>query len=473
MSDIQKDIVLNEDGDYQSIEFKKVDLGLIEWIEKKYKMDVRNGEILFIHGKLYWTSKGCSRISESKRTKSIRFEYIDPNKFSLPMISQNPSKYIIVKCLLEKEDGGIIESIRILDLIKEKRLKFPRKCDCGNEKKYFRKTEDPEVLECPKCKKQFRGEEYWLLKDYISFAETKAFMRACKLAYSVSIEDDILEDDRDQAIDITNVKQVNNRNKEVQVEVQEKPEKPDYKPVSLNPISLNPIQQSSAKPIYIKPNINIKETTTQSEQKLTNSNLNRPKSLNESMPLQLKTNVDIKPKENNISTKKILPYEQTKRYTIGSLELPSYSYKIKELDYEFLVCWNNCREYLEKKDPKLLSEKWNALVKEFDKSVEGKESINLRIVFFELFKEIISPVDQINVFNKFESEFTNDINRAIYFAYSNTGLPRDKFHQKLGEHLMISPEFESYFVDLLELNRIVSFNPTSEFLPKDYEVKQK
>jgi hypothetical protein len=482
MSNIQKDIVLNEEGDYQSIEFRKVDLSLIEWIEKKYRMDVRNGEILFIRGKLYWTSKGCSRISESKKTKGIRFEYIDPNKFSMPNISQNPSRYIIVKCLLEKEDGGIVEGTRILDLIKEKRLSFPKKCECGKEGKYAKKTDDPEIKKC-QCGKELKGTEYWILKDYIAFAETKAFMRACKLAYSVSIEDDIPEDDRDQAIDIANVK----RNQEVDVEFSQSPidVKPESKIVNLKtsliqiqqptiekpiqktdlkllnqpepkpeikteiktetkpgakPITLTPIKPQPAKPIEIKP-ADLKPI----EKQPIKDDLNKPKSMSETMPLKVivpgvpKTENKTETKKPEIKSNK-LPYEKTRKFQIGSMELPGYAFIAKDLDYQFQICINTCRQYLEEKikDKKELDSKWQNLIKEFEKSIKGKEDINLRICFFEIFKEIFSAADQIKAFEIFENDFGNSLNKAIFFAYNNEGLSKEEFTSKLGNDLLLN-----------------------------------
>lgn len=497
MSKIGDLVALSDpENDYQSIEFKKVDLALVEWIEKRYQMDVRNGEILFIRGKLYWTSKGCSRISESKKTKGIKFEYIDPNKFSLPIISQNPQRYLIVKCILEKQDNGIIEGTRILDLFKEKRLKFPKKCSCGNESRYFSKTDDPEIKKCSKCNKEYKGDEYWLLKDYIAFAETKAFMRACKLAYSVSIEDDIPEDDRDNAIDISSIKNKNiidwekPESKNIDITNISKNLENDSKPVTktelkpLNnikvevndqpkkePIQLNPIKPQIAKPIDIK-KVETKIETKTNE----NKDLDKPKSMSEITPLKMinpitKTETNPGP----INSKIKMPYEKTKKYAIGSLELPNYAFSCKELDYEFNVCINICKEYLEKKfpDKTKFESIWKALTDDFEKSIKGKEDINLRICFFEIFKEIFSAADQIKAFEPFEKEFTENINRCIYFAYKNDKMAKEKFRTKLGEELLIQPEFEPYFTDLLEINNIIRFNPDSEFLVKDYEVKTK
>lgn len=463
MSKISDLVALSDpENDYQSIEFKKVDLALVEWIEKRYQMDVRNGEILFIRGKLYWTSKGCSRISESKKTKGIRFEYIDPNKFSMPIISQNPSRYIIVKCLLEKQDGGIVEGIRILDLQKEKRLKFPKKCSCGNDSKFFSRTDDPEIKKCSRCNKDQKGEEYWLLKDYIAFAETKAFMRAVKLAYSVSIEDDIPEDEHENIIDVSSVKFKQNDITNT-IEDNKQTTKIELKP--LNNVKV-------VEPIDIKKTIDTKKDNVKKEE---NIDLNKPKSMNEVTPLKI-INPNVKT-ENlvTINSKAKIPYEKTKRFEIGSIELPNYGFSAKELDYEFNICLGVCRDYLEKKFPDVtqFESNWKNLNNEFEQSVKGKEGINLRICFFELFKELFSATEQIKVFEPFEKEFTENLNRSIYFAYRNEGIPKNEFQSRLGLELLIQPEFEPYFTDLLEINNIVRFNPNSEFLLKNYEVKTK
>lgn len=455
------------ENDYQSIEFKKVDLALVEWIEKRYNMDVRNGEILFIRGKLYWTSKGCSRISENKKTKGIRFEYIDPNKFSMPMISQNPQRYIIIKCILEKQDGGLVEGTRILDLVKEKRLRYQKKCACGNDSKYFSKTDDPEIRKCPKCGKDHRGEEYWLLKDYIAFAETKAFMRAVKLAYSVSIEDDIPEDEKEQAIDISSVKrQEINFDQSSELKLPESSSinlktsmitqnETENKPENLVILSKSNIKQLSqpAKPIDLKL---IQKTETEA----LIHDLNKPKSMNELTPLKL---------INNEKKQK----EKVRTYEIGSVQLPNYDYMAKELDYEFYICAGTCRNYLEQKMGKnSLESVWKSLFDEFEDSIKDKKYINLRICFFEIFKEKTSAVDQIKAFDIFQKEFTDAINNAIYFAYKNQGMEKLAFGEKLCNELNILPQFDQYFIDLLEINNIVEFSPLSIFKIKDYEVRK-
>lgn len=158
---------------------------LFKMIREHYKVEPALGEIMLVSGKPYFTASGCSRLAESKQTKDIRFEYLDPSTFPIFQIKQKPENFIIVRCLLTKADGGVVEGLRALDLALEKDKK-------------------------PK---------HWSLKDFMGFTETKAFMRAVGKAYNVDIFDDLPDDMRNKAEDVI----ISNKKKAIPVEHETKP----------------------------------------------------------------------------------------------------------------------------------------------------------------------------------------------------------------------------------------------------------
>lgn len=196
-------LVLKEDNQYQMMQYDGVTAALFQAIREKLHLEPSLGECMFVKGKFYVTHPGCSRLAEQKEVKSIQYEYLDPEKFPMPQIRKNPDNFIIVKCILTKKEGGFVDGLRILDLTEERKIGFQFKCECGNESKYFQKTSDKWKKICPKCKKEIKGFDMWLIKDYVNFAETKAFMRAVGKAYSVEVFDDLPEDLQKEAKDVS------------------------------------------------------------------------------------------------------------------------------------------------------------------------------------------------------------------------------------------------------------------------------
>lgn len=194
-------LVLKKETDYQMMQYDNVTAELFQKIREKLHLEPALGECMFVKGKFYVTHPGCSRLAEQKEVKSIQYEYLDPSTFPLPQIRKNPENFIIVKCILTKKDGGVIDGLRILDLESERKIGFPFKCEfCGNESKYGKKK-DKWTKIC-KCGNEIKGFDMWLIKDYVNFAETKAFMRAVGKAYSVEIFDDLPEDVQNEAKDL-------------------------------------------------------------------------------------------------------------------------------------------------------------------------------------------------------------------------------------------------------------------------------
>jgi hypothetical protein len=65
------------------------------------------------------------------------------------------------------------------------------------------KTQAEGLKKCSHCKGDIQGYDSWILKDYADFAETKAFMRAVGKAYNVALFDDLTDDTKRNAIDIS------------------------------------------------------------------------------------------------------------------------------------------------------------------------------------------------------------------------------------------------------------------------------
>lgn len=158
-----ENLEIKKSGDYTTQSITNIDKQIFQMIRERFNLEPALGDAMFVRGRFYVTSTGCSRIAEQKKVRSIHFEYEDPSTCNIPLIRKNPENYLMVICRIEKEDGGVVEGRRTLDFEKEKRI-------------------------------DNKGREFWLLKDYMNFTETKAFMRAVGKAYNVEIYDDLPDD---------------------------------------------------------------------------------------------------------------------------------------------------------------------------------------------------------------------------------------------------------------------------------------
>lgn len=196
-------LIMKKEGDYQVQGFNEINNELFDMIRKVFKLEPALGEVMFLKNQIYFTSSGCSRIAEVNNNKDIRFEYLDPETFPIPFIRKNAESFIIVKCMLTKSDGGIVDGHRMLNLNEERKYGFPRKCvKCGQESRYFRRTPDPKIKECSHCNEKITGYDMWIFANYCGFAETKAFMKAVKRAYNVKLFDDLSEEEKAEAKDV-------------------------------------------------------------------------------------------------------------------------------------------------------------------------------------------------------------------------------------------------------------------------------
>jgi hypothetical protein len=182
---------------------------LFKTIREKFKVEPALGEIMLVRGKPYFTAQGCSRIAETKHVKDVKFEYIDPTNFNVLKVRKNPEQYIIVTCYLTKEDNGVVQGNRLLDLEDEKHWQWGV-CCWGDDHKPIRlwgPNENHEKV-CSKCKKILAGYDGWKLKDYMNFAETKAFMRAVGKAYNIDLFEELPDDMKKEAKDLLKVVKV-------------------------------------------------------------------------------------------------------------------------------------------------------------------------------------------------------------------------------------------------------------------------
>lgn len=177
------DIIVSGDGDYKIAVYKAGAQALFEAVKQNYGIEAGLGEVNIIGNNIYWTDKGKARISERKGTKDIKFQLIDPETYPHPIIRKNAENYIIAKCFLQKENGGIVEGEGIVDIAIE--------------------------TEAHKAKKGKNiGICKWSFKDFVSFAYTRAFGRAVGKAYAIQSYEDLPEEDKEGAKDLCRIIEV-------------------------------------------------------------------------------------------------------------------------------------------------------------------------------------------------------------------------------------------------------------------------
>lgn len=185
---------------------------LFNTIRDKFKVEPALGEIMLVRGKPYFTAPGCSRIAETKHVKDIKFEYIDPTTFNVLIVRDDPKRYIIVLCILTKEDGGHAEGRRLLDLIDERHWQWGVCCWVDNPYKKGKKMpaklygpNEKNEKQCSVCHKLLPAYDGWKLKDYMNFTETKAFMRAVGKAYNIELFEELPEEMRKEGKDLVKI----------------------------------------------------------------------------------------------------------------------------------------------------------------------------------------------------------------------------------------------------------------------------
>lgn len=256
-----KGMTIRKDGEYQVATFLETGGALFQKIRDKFGVEPALGEIMLIRGRVYFTAVGCSRLAENKHVKDIRFEYLDPTISPIYQIRLHPELYIVVKCTLTKEDNGIVEGHRALNLEEEKHWQWGVCCweKEGNKSfpaKLYWADQSAHTKTCSKCSKILKGYDGWKLKDYMNFAETKAFMRAVGKAYNVELFDDLPDEMRMDAQDVATTKDSKHKSISKQEVVQQttKPSsKVDLPTIDAKPPPLSIDQATETKIIKLDP----------------------------------------------------------------------------------------------------------------------------------------------------------------------------------------------------------------------------